>query len=101
MDEGGSMARRVLTLITTLCLWAIGGVLLAASAGILFSAMLHRFGSGDWVTYTSIGIALAAGGTLTIASGLWLAVGRRRRSPSVELDDDAMWIASAVPRRQA
>lgn len=87
------MAVRVLTLIASLCLWAIGGVLLTASAGFLFSAMLHGFRTDDWMTFTSIAIALAAAGALSIGSGLWLAVGGRRGGPEdVELDDDAMWL---------
>lgn len=85
------MARRVLALITMLCLWTIGGLLLTASAGFLFSAMLHRFGTHDWMTFTAIALGLAAAGAVTIGSGLWLAFGVGRAG-DLEPDDDAMWL---------
>ena len=85
------MARRVLALITTLPLDDRRPAADTASAGFLFSAMLHRFGTHDWMTFTAIALGLAAAGAVTIGSGVWLAFGVGRAG-DLEPDDDAMWL---------
>ena len=90
-NEGG-MSRRFLAIMVALSFWCAGGLLLSGSAGFLFSALLHRFGTDGWFMSTLCAIGLACSGSFIVGVGCWI-TSRVWNPPRHELlaSDDAMW----------